>query len=185
MSPSTRPVVAVPPSTDTKALVEKQREYFETRVTLPLEWRREQLQKLERAARKYEAEILAALKSDLSKSPEEAYLTEVGSIYGEVKNALKHVKGWMKPRRGSAPIVIQPARAYQYAEPLGVTLIIVDNFPLLIGDVDAKGTPVVGPLSIAFFAAMLAVPVIGVVQALILRRSKRAAYENIIDTISA
>ncbi|MDR6969782.1 APC family permease [Leifsonia shinshuensis] len=68
---------------------------------------------------------------------------------------------------------------------VGVTLIIVDNFPLLIGDVDAKGTPVLGPLSIAFFAAMLAFPVIGVVQALILRRTRRDAYQNIIDTISA
>ncbi|WP_241701478.1 APC family permease [Leifsonia shinshuensis] len=68
---------------------------------------------------------------------------------------------------------------------VGVTLIIVDNFPLLIGDVDTQGTPVLGPLSIAFFAAMLAFPIIGVVQALVLRRTKRDAYENIIDTISA
>ncbi len=35
---------------------------------------------MDRAARQYEAEILAAFKSDLSKSLEEAWLTEVGSI---------------------------------------------------------------------------------------------------------
>jgi aldehyde dehydrogenase (NAD+) len=137
---------------DTKALVERQRAYFETRVTLPLQWRRDQLQALDRAARKYEAEILAALKSDLSKSPEEAFLTEVGSIYGEIKAALKNVKTWMKPRRGSAPITIQPARAYQYADPLGVTLIIAPwNYPYqlsiapLIGALAAGCTAVMKP----------------------------------------
>ncbi|MFP2925035.1 aldehyde dehydrogenase family protein [Pyxidicoccus sp. 3LG] len=156
MSRSSSHVVAVPPSPDTKALVEKQRAYFETRVTLPLEWRREQLRALDRAAHKYEAEILSALKSDLSKSPEEAYLTEVGSIYGEVKNALKHVKAWMKPRRGSAPLVIQPARAYQYADPLGVTLIIAPwNYPYqlsiapLIGALAAGCTAVLKPSELA------------------------------------
>lgn len=153
MARNLSPLAAEPlPSLDAKALVEKQRAYFETRVTLPLEWRREQLRALERVARKYEAEILAALKTDLSKSAEEAYLTEVGSIYGEVKNALKNVKGWMKPRRGSAPIVIQPARAYQYLEPLGVTLVIAPwNYPYqlaiapLIGALAAGCTAVLKP----------------------------------------
>ncbi|MCY1018191.1 aldehyde dehydrogenase family protein [Pyxidicoccus sp. MSG2] len=153
MARSPSPLAAEPsPLLDAKSLVEKQRAYFETRVTLPLEWRREQLQALERAARKYEAEILAALKADLSKSAEEAYLTEVGSIYGELKGALKNVKAWMKPRKGSAPLVIQPARAYQYVEPLGVTLIIAPwNYPYqlaiapLIGALAAGCTAVVKP----------------------------------------
>lgn len=152
MARSLSNLAAVPPSLDTKALVEKQRAYFETRVTLPLHWRREQLQALDRAARKYEAEILAALKADLSKSPEEAYLTEVGNIYGEIKNALKNVKAWMEPRRGSAPLIIQPARAYQYADPLGVTLIISPwNYPYqlamapLIGALAAGCTAVLKP----------------------------------------
>ncbi|WNG47185.1 aldehyde dehydrogenase family protein [Archangium minus] len=152
MARSLSNLAAVPPSLDTKMLVEKQRAYFETRVTLPLQWRREQLQALDRAARKYEAEILAALKADLSKSPEEAYLTEVGNIYGEIKNALKNVKAWMEPRRGSAPLIIQPARAYQYADPLGVTLIISPwNYPYqlsmapLIGALAAGCTAVLKP----------------------------------------
>ncbi|RKH14566.1 aldehyde dehydrogenase family protein [Corallococcus sp. CA053C] len=137
---------------DANSIVARQRAFFETRVTLPLEWRREQLKALEGAARKHEADILAALKADLSKSPEEAYLTEVGSIYGELKNALKHVKAWMQPRRGSAPLVIQPARAYQYADPLGVTLIIAPwNYPYqlsiapLIGALAAGCTAVLKP----------------------------------------
>ncbi|MCE9669789.1 aldehyde dehydrogenase family protein [Myxococcus stipitatus] len=149
-------LAAVPPSLDAKALVEKQRAYFETRVTLPLQWRREQLQVLERTVRKYEAEILAALRSDLNKSPEEAYLTEVGSIYGEVRTALKNVKSWMKPRKGSAPLVIQPARAYQYSDPLGVTLIIAPwNYPYqlsiapLIGALAAGCTAVLKPSELA------------------------------------
>ncbi|RKG71797.1 aldehyde dehydrogenase family protein [Corallococcus sp. CA054B] len=137
---------------DVKALVSRQRACFETRVTLPLKWRQEQLRALEAAARKHEEAILAALKADLAKSPEEAYLTEVGSIYGELKTALKHVKAWMEPRKGSAPLVIQPARAWQYAEPLGVTLIIAPwNYPYqlslapLIGALAAGCTAVLKP----------------------------------------
>ena len=137
---------------DVKTLVARQRTCFETRVTLPLKWRQEQLRALEAAARRHEEAILAALKADLAKSPEEAYLTEVGSIYGELKSALKHVKGWMQPRKGSAPLVIQPARAWQYAEPLGVTLIIAPwNYPYqlsiapLIGALAAGCTAVLKP----------------------------------------
>ncbi|WP_426745906.1 aldehyde dehydrogenase family protein [Myxococcus faecalis] len=156
MVQSSSRLAAVPPPLDAGALVEKQRAYFESRVTLPLEWRRARLEALDRVVRKYEAEILAALKADLSKSAEEAYLTEVGSIHGEIKGALKHLKSWMKPRRGSAPIVIQPARAYQYSDPLGVTLIIAPwNYPYqlslapLIGALAAGCTAVLKPSELA------------------------------------
>jgi len=65
-----------------------------------------------------------------------------------------------------------------------VAVIIAQNFPLLIGDADAKGNPVFGTLTIAFLAVMAAFPVFGVVQALVMRAKRPGAYENVIDTIS-
>ncbi|MGA0567207.1 APC family permease [Rathayibacter sp. KR2-224] len=67
---------------------------------------------------------------------------------------------------------------------LAICWVIATNFPLLIGDVDAKGSPVFGWLTTAFFAVMLAFPVIGLVQAAILRRTRPERYDTIIDTIS-
>jgi len=65
-----------------------------------------------------------------------------------------------------------------------VTWILFDNFPLLMGDVDANGAPRFGTLTIAFLLVMAAFPVFGVVQALVLRRTRPAAYQHVIETIS-
>ncbi|AYG04326.1 APC family permease [Gryllotalpicola protaetiae] len=65
-----------------------------------------------------------------------------------------------------------------------VAVIIAQNFPLLIGDADAKGNPVFGTLTVTFLALMAAFPVFGIVQALVIKARKPAAYKNVIDTIS-
>jgi amino acid transporter len=65
-----------------------------------------------------------------------------------------------------------------------VAVIIAQNFPLLIGDADAKGNPVFGTLTIVFLAVMAAFPVFGIVQALAIRARRPTAYANVIDTIS-
>ncbi len=58
-------------------------------------------------------------------------------------------------------------------------VLIATNFPLLVGDVDATGNPTWGVLSSVLLAVVLAGPVIGVVQALVLRSKKSPVYENI------
>jgi amino acid transporter len=65
-----------------------------------------------------------------------------------------------------------------------VTWILLDNFPLLMGDVDSHGAPRFGPLTITFLVVIAAFPLFGVAQALVLRRTRLAAYQNVIDTIS-
>ncbi|GAA4165352.1 APC family permease [Gryllotalpicola daejeonensis] len=65
-----------------------------------------------------------------------------------------------------------------------VAVIIAQNFPLLIGDADAKGNPVFGTLTIAFLAVMAAFPIFGIVQALVIKARNPGAYANVIDTIS-
>ena len=72
-------------------LVERQRAFFKTDATLDLGFRKAQLKKLRAAIKKWEPEIYAALWKDLHKSEQEAYLTEVSLVTGEIHNHLKHL----------------------------------------------------------------------------------------------
>ncbi|WP_166867935.1 APC family permease [Salinibacterium sp. ZJ70] len=58
-------------------------------------------------------------------------------------------------------------------------VLIAMNFPLLVGDVDAAGEPTWGLLSSVLLAVVVAGPVIGVIQALVLRSKNSPVYENI------
>ena len=55
---------------------------------------------------------------------------------------------------------------------------------MLVGDVDGEGVPVFGTLSLSLIAVILLVPVAGYVQALVLRKRDRKAYERITEAIS-
>jgi hypothetical protein len=63
-------------------------------------------------------------------------------------------------------------------------VIITAYFPMLVGDVDGDGVPVFGTLSLSLIAVILLVPVAGYVQALVLRKRDREAYERITEAIS-
>jgi amino acid transporter len=68
---------------------------------------------------------------------------------------------------------------------LGTAAVVtVKNFPLLVGDVDAKGNPVFGSIAMSLLAAIVIVVVMGYVQARVLRARGSRSYEQIIDAIS-
>lgn len=62
-----------------------------------------------------------------------------------------------------------------------VDYITITNFPLLIGDVDAKGNPVFGGLSAALLILFAAFFLAGIVQAVFLRARNREAYREITE----
>jgi len=107
------------------------RSTFQSGMTRSLQWRRSQLQALDTFLVECEGEIAAALHDDLRKSAAEVFLTEANYLRGEIRCALKHLKGWMKPHRVSVPLVYQPAKAWYSREPYGVVLIMgAWNYPL-------------------------------------------------------
>lgn len=113
-----------------KSVVEKQKEFFNTDATKSVGYRISMLRKLENVIKENEKQILSALNSDLSKSDAEGYLTEIGIVYGEIREALKNVKKWSKPRRVRGSLGTFPAKSYVYSEPYGVVLIISPwNYP--------------------------------------------------------
>ncbi len=116
---------------DVQTKLKEHRRFFATHKTKELDFRIENLRKLKSAVLKYEAEISNALWKDLRKSPEEAYLTEICIVLGEIDYHLKNLRRWAKPKRVSMPLKLFPSAGKIHYEPLGVVLIIAPwNYPM-------------------------------------------------------
>ncbi len=106
------------------------RNYFSSNATKSIPFRIAQLKKLKRAIHHHEEEILAAHWSDLHKSPEEGFLTEISILLQEIDLHIKNLQKWARPKRVKSPLHLFPSRSYIYHEPLGVALIIAPwNYP--------------------------------------------------------
>ena len=131
---------------------EKQQQYFLSGATLALPFRKQALRKLLQAMKQYEQPLAEALWTDLHKSYEEAYLTELSIVYGEIHNHLRHLSRWARAERKSSPLAIMPASSRIIKEPLGNTLIIAPwNYPVqlllnpLVGAISAGCTAMLKP----------------------------------------
>ena len=123
--------------------LQKQRAYFQSRTTHSLAVRKDLLRQLDEAMHRYEKQLAEALWTDLHKSYEEAYLTELSIVYGEIRNHLRHMRRWARPERKSSPLAIMPAGSKVIKQPLGNALIIAPwNYP-----VQLLLNPLVGALS--------------------------------------
>ena len=134
------------------AIVEAQREFFRSGATLGYDFRKKQLCRLQKALKKWAEPLCNALWQDLHKSMEEAVLTELSIVEGEVKNHLRHLKKWMKPERRSTPLKMMPSRSRIVSEPLGQSLIISPwNYPVqlllnpLVGAISSGCTALLKP----------------------------------------
>jgi aldehyde dehydrogenase (NAD+) len=133
-------------------LVEKQRAFFATGQTRGLQFRREMLSRFDAGLHKWEKELCEALWNDLHKSHEEAFMTEIGLVYGEIGDAYRHLKRWARRRRVKTPPTALPSRSYIHKEPLGCTLIVSPwNYPVqlllnpLVGAIAAGCTAILKP----------------------------------------
>lgn len=133
-------------------VVAAQKEYFASGATLDYDFRREQLLRLQRALKEWKQPLCEALWADLHKSEQEAILTELSIVEGEVKNHLKHLRNWMKRENCSTPLKMFPSRSRIVSEPLGQALIIAPwNYPVqlllnpLVGAISAGCTAILKP----------------------------------------
>lgn len=92
-------------------LLKKQKKYFATGITLPYRYRAEQLCKLKSAIQRCEEELYEALQTDLGKSKQESYLTEIGFVLSDITHTLRNLKKWMKPVKVRSPLPVFPARS--------------------------------------------------------------------------
>ena len=75
-----------------------QEAFFATGITISVDYRLQALRRLEAVIRRREAEIEAAIKSDLGKSAFEGYMCELGLTLAELSYQLKHLRRWAKPQ---------------------------------------------------------------------------------------
>ena len=116
------------------AVIEKQRAYFRTGATLPLEFRKEMLKRLKESVLAHQKEMEEALKIDLGRCDTEAYLCDVGPVILEINEAIHGLKKWAKPERHFSGLLAFPSMTTRvYKMPYGVALIISPfNFPFLL-----------------------------------------------------
>jgi aldehyde dehydrogenase (NAD+) len=136
--------------------LQRLRAFYESGVTRPLAFRTQQLQLLKQALIKYEQSLYDALHSDLKRSAEESWVTELGVVMTEINVALRSIHKWMKPERVKTNLVNLPSSSFIMQEPLGVVLIISPwNYPLqllftpLIGAMAAGNCVVLKPSELA------------------------------------
>jgi aldehyde dehydrogenase (NAD+) len=104
--------------------------HFQSGATRSLEARLAALQKLERVIRENSEKICAALYADLRKPRQEALISEVAFTLEEIAVAKKHLKKWMRPKAGKAPLILFPSKNRVFFEPYGVVLAIGPwNYP--------------------------------------------------------
>ena len=94
---------------------------------------------------KHQDELSAALKVDLGRGVEEAWLYDIGFTITEVKLMLKNLKKWTAPRKVPTPMVTKPASSMRVPQPLGVVCVIAPwNYPVQLLLIPAAGAIAAG-----------------------------------------
>ena len=135
-------------------MVEKQRAYFNSGATWPLEERRKNLLRLKELLLQHQADFIAAFKADFNKCEFDVLATEFYLVIDEADYQIKHLKKQCKPKKVRTSIFNFPSKGYLLQEPYGVCLIIAPwNYPLqlalepLMGCIAAGNTALLKPAS--------------------------------------
>lgn len=95
-----------------------------------LKYRKETLIKLLNQIIIHENDIVKALYQDFKKPAFEAVLTETNYVISELKDTIKNLNKWAKPKKVLPSILNFPSRDFIYQEPYGKVLIIAPwNYP--------------------------------------------------------
>ena len=118
-------------STEIHELIDKQKKFFQSGVTLDIGFRLKALCKLRSLLREYADELSEALQLDLGKHPFESYASEHGLAIQELGIMIRNLKKWSRPQRAYTPMAHWFARSFFLYQPYGRVLIISPwNYPL-------------------------------------------------------
>ena len=113
-----------------KELVAQQRQFFNSHTTKDISFRIKQLTSLEDVLNDNIELLDRAIYNDFKKSSYENYMTEIGIVLYDIKQAKKKLTRWSSKQRVKTNLGNFPAKSYIIPEPLGVTLIISSwNYP--------------------------------------------------------
>jgi len=92
--------------------------------------RKESLKKLLHVITQNEQAIILALYNDFKKPAFEAVLTETNYVISDLKETIKNIDSWAKPKKVMASFLNFPSSDYIYSEPFGNVLILSPwNYP--------------------------------------------------------
>lgn len=95
-----------------------------------IQYRKETLIQLLFSIEENESQIIEALYQDFKKPEFEAVLTETNYVIGDLKNTIKNIKRWAKPKRVLPSVLNFPSSDFIYSEPYGKVLILSPwNYP--------------------------------------------------------
>uniref|UniRef100_A0A4W4HLH1 Aldehyde dehydrogenase domain-containing protein n=1 Tax=Electrophorus electricus TaxID=8005 RepID=A0A4W4HLH1_ELEEL len=145
-----------------KQAVDGARRAFNSGRSRPLQYRKQQLSALLRLIRERQAEIVSALKRDISRSEFDTPIFELIGIENDIKLAERNLADWMAPQPVKKTLLTITDDVYIKAEPLGVVLIIgAWNYPWsltlrpLVGAIAAGNAAVVKPSEVSKSSASL------------------------------
>lgn len=116
-----------------QSILEKQKQYYKSGATIPVEFRIRQLKTLYRTVRKYQTEINEALRADLGKSFFEGFMCESGLVLSEISYMIRHTKRFARRKTVYTPMTNFASHSYRQPVPYGNTLIMSPwNYPFLL-----------------------------------------------------
>ncbi|MCG9713386.1 coniferyl aldehyde dehydrogenase [Shewanella insulae] len=128
-----------------KQLLARQKTSFREQGAPSRQQREAQLIALKQALLSHQQAIVEALNADYGhRSSDDSRISDIMPCVNNINYTLKKLKGWMKPSRRHAGILLAPAKVQVQYQPLGVVGIIVPwNFPVMLS---------IGPLITALAA---------------------------------
>eukprot|EP01120_Amphizonella_sp_Union-15-10_P006900 TRINITY_DN2284_c0_g2_i1.p1 TRINITY_DN2284_c0_g2~~TRINITY_DN2284_c0_g2_i1.p1 ORF type:complete len:518 (+),score=90.32 TRINITY_DN2284_c0_g2_i1:44-1555(+) len=143
------------------AFNEELRKNFNAGLSLPLEWRKAQLNKLKNILSQNKERFLEALRQDLKQTIGLA-LNVHNQVLSEIQFALDNLDKWVLPKTHKIPLIVQPGSAYTIPEPYGVVLIISPwNYPIslclkpLVGAIAAGNCCLIKPSEVSHHCSVL------------------------------
>ncbi len=118
---------------DIEAILEKQRAFFASGATLPVEYRIAALKRLREAVKRHEKDVAGALKEDLGKSDYEGFMCESGLALTEITWMIGHARSLSREKTVATPLAQFASRSYVKPVPYGNVLIMSPwNYPFLL-----------------------------------------------------
>ncbi len=113
-----------------KRVFEKQKANRWKMATTSAEERIARLKKLRDAIFEQKDALYQAIHADYRKTPAEVDLTEVFPTISEINHTIRHLRGWMKPKRVKSPLALFGTSAKVHFEAKGVVLVLAPwNYP--------------------------------------------------------
>eukprot|EP01117_Protostelium_nocturnum_P003042 TRINITY_DN1397_c0_g1_i1.p1 TRINITY_DN1397_c0_g1~~TRINITY_DN1397_c0_g1_i1.p1 ORF type:complete len:502 (-),score=191.33 TRINITY_DN1397_c0_g1_i1:71-1576(-) len=138
-----------------EGIVSEIRRNFDSRITIPLSFRREQLNALKRCILENQSQWAEGVVKDL-KMDKVLQMNETILVAEEIDFALDHLDEWTAKESRPVPAVQKPAKGYIVSEPLGVVLIISPwNYPVslalkpMIGAIAAGNAVIIKPSEVS------------------------------------